>query len=182
VFPLWTSVCDPKYPGAGFHCADLEPADGEMLAAASERFNDQVMNVKPESGADAIVYSGGEAEAEAWNRLKLGMIFGKRHGNGYAVLMNSFDYPGAQSMTGLYQFLMEAACDANRIYPRVECSDRVRYAVYPGKPRTLYLLNTEEHLDSSIRIHWSPEHIENRTLAAGKFAELEVPESRRSEK
>ena len=78
-------------------------------------------------------------------------------------------------MRELYPFLMDAACDANRPYPRVECSDRVRYAVYPGTPRTLYILNTEEHLDSPIRIHWSENHIESRTLAAGEIIELEVP-------
>ena len=49
-FPLWTTICDPKYPGAGFHCADLEITDGEMLAVASERFNDQKLQISTESG------------------------------------------------------------------------------------------------------------------------------------
>ncbi len=176
IFPLWTSVCDPKYPGRGFCCADLELAGGEMLAAASDRFNDQILDIKAESGTAATACSGEEGEALAWSRLKDGMIFGKQAGKGYAVLVNSFDYPGAQTMSVLYPFLMDAACDANRPYPRVECSDRVRYAVYPGSPRTLYILNTEEHLDSPVRIHWSETDIESRTLKAGEIVELAVRE------
>ena len=174
-FPLWTTICDPKYPGSGFHCADLEITDGEMLAVASERFNDQKLQISTETGTAAAAYFGEEAEALAWSQLKDGMIFGKKTGKGYAVLVNTFNYPGSQAMRELYPFLMDAACDANRPYPRVECSDRVRYAVYPGTPRTLYILNTEEHLDSPIRIHWSENHIESRTLAAGEIVELEVP-------
>jgi len=172
--PLWTTICDPKYPGAGFSCLDLEVTDGEMLAAASERFNDQMLNVKAESGTAATANAGTDAETAAWTRLKNGMIFGKKIGKGYAVLVNTLDFPGSQAMSEFYPVLMDAACDANRPYPRVECSDRVRYAVYPGTPRTLYILNTEEHLDSPIRIYWSENNIERRTLAAGEIVELEV--------
>ena len=175
-FPLWTAICDPKYSGAGFHCADLEVAGGEILAAASDRFNDQVTNINTESGASATSSSGKDAETQAWARMKHGMIFGKKTGKGCAVLVNTFDFPGSFAMSELYSFLLDAACDANRPYPRLECSDRVRYAVYPGTPRILYILNTEEHLDSSVRIHWSETDIESKTLAAGEIVELEVHE------
>ena len=77
-------------------------------------------------------------------------------------------------MQELYSVILNAACDANRPYPRVEASDRIRYAVYPGTPRTLYLLNTEEKISQQAIVHWRQGTTETFTLKAGELLELPV--------
>ena len=54
--------------------------------------------------------------------------------------------PGAFGVRKLYAFLMAKAMEAigKEVWPKVECSDTVRWSVYPDG--TIYLLNTEMHL------------------------------------
>ena len=171
-FPLWTSICDPKFPGFGFHSADLLPSGAQMLAAASDRFNDQDHEAKADGGATAVAAKDKEAERLTWLRLNTGIIYGNRIGRGEVILVNSLDYPGAPGMRELYTFLMKSACSANRTYPMVEASDRVRYAIYAGSPRIMYLLNTEEHLDQTVIVHLSVGQRRKIRLAPGEISEL----------
>ena len=172
-FPLWTSVCDPKYPGFGFHCADLKEDGAEILAAGSDRFNEQDPGA-PNDTSDSSCTFNSDYESRVWAQMKDGMVYCKKIGKGYTVLINSLDYPGAAGMQELYSVILNAACDANRPYPRVEASDRIRYAVYPGTPRTLYLLNTEEKISQQAIVHWRQGTTETFTLKAGELLELPV--------
>jgi len=179
-FPLWTSVSDPKYPGAGFRIADLEMVDAQMAAVASDRFNDVDLEARADSGTSSTEAFNGDGEeggagvmdAEAqWAGLTTPMVCWKSLGRGCVVLVNSLEYPGHPGLRELYRFLMAAACDANRGYPRVEASDRVRYALYDGTPRVLYILNTEENLEQCAIVHWDEAHCETLRLAPGQLVE-----------
>ena len=174
VFPLWTSICDPKYPGFSFDAADLIPVNADVLAVNSDRFNDQDHQLKADGGTTATAAKGDDAELRAWENLTSGVIFGNRCGKGEVILVNSLNYPGATGLKELYTFLMKAACNANYSYPAVESSDRVRYAVYPGSPRILYLLNTEENLEQCAIVHFSGEKRRSVRLAPGELAEIEL--------
>ena len=172
-FPLWTSVCDPKYPGFEYHCADLEKDGAEILAAGSDRFNEQDPRA-PNDTADSSCTFCSNREERIWEQMTDGMVYCKKIGKGYTILINSLDYPAAAGMQELYTVILNAACDANRPYPRVEASDRIRYAVYPGTPQTLYLLNTEENLCQQAIVHWFPGKKETYSLKAGELLELPV--------
>ena len=101
-----------------------------------------------------------------------GVLYAKTLGRGCAVLVNSLDYPGADGLRNLYGFLMDSCCEANQDYPKVECSDRVRFATYAHpEGRVLYFLNTEERLSQDVILHAAPGREEAFTLAPGEILE-----------
>ena len=59
------------------------------------------------------------------------------------------------------------------VWPKVECSDRVRFSVYGGR-KTVYLLNTEVNLSQEVRVRISAAD-PGRTimLKAGEFSRLD---------
>ena len=71
-------------------------------------------------------------------------------GNGRVVFLGSLDSPGAFGVRKLYAFLLAKAMEAvgKDVWPKVECSDTVRWSVYPDG--TIYLLNTEMHLAQEV--------------------------------
>ena len=60
------------------------------------------------------------------------------------IFLAAIDPPGADGVKRLYAYMLDKAMEAIDVWPKVECSDRVRYAVYPDG--TVYLLNTEANL------------------------------------
>ena len=60
------------------------------------------------------------------------------------MLLASIDPPAASGVRRLYSRILDQAVTATDVWPKVECSDRVRYAVYPDG--TIYMLNTEARL------------------------------------
>ena len=152
-FPLWSPNCDPKYTDGGFPLGELENTDAEVLAVASDRFVDG-----------------------KWSDAMRGVLYAKTLGRGCAVLVNSLDYPGADGLKNLYGFLMDSCCEANQDYPKVECSDRVRFATYAHpEGRVLYFLNTEERLSQDVILHAAPGQEEAFTLAPGEILEKRLP-------
>ena len=75
-----------------------------------------------------------------------GILFVNEIGKGRVIFLASLDSPGAFGVRKLYAFLMAKAMEAvgTDVWPKVECSDTVRWSVYPDG--TIYLLNTEMHL------------------------------------
>ena len=76
-------------------------------------------------------------------------------GKGRVVFLASLDSPGAFGVRKLYSFLMAKAMEAvgADTWPKVECSDTVRWSVYPDG--TIYLLNTEAHLSQDVVVERS---------------------------
>ena len=148
-FPLWSCNCDPKYTDGGFMSGDFELCGAKTLAVASDRFVDL-----------------------QWRDDMSPVLFANSLGSGCAVLLNSIEYPGASGVKELYGFLLESCCQSIDVYPKLEASDRLRYAVYnSGSERKVYILNTEEHLTQSAYLHLSAEEKEVITLAPGEMYE-----------
>lgn len=150
-FPLWSACCDPKFTDGGFRTCHLHNDSAEELACASRAF------------------------VETWQGLP-GVLFSKNIGNGCAILVNSTEYPGADGLQSFYGFLMDACAAAIREWPAVECSDRVRYAVYGrGAGGVMYLLNTEAYQEQTATVFYSESASETLRLLPGEMRELRLP-------
>ena len=81
-----------------------------------------------------------------------GIGFVNEIGKGRVVFLASVDSPGAFGVRKLYSYLMAKAMEAvgAGVWPKVECSDTVRWSVYPDG--TVYLLNTEAHLEQKAMV------------------------------
>lgn len=128
-FPLWSPNCDPKYCDGSFPMAGLELDSAEVLAIGSDKFADNV-----------------------WNNNEV-VLTGNQLGKGMAFLVNSMEYPGLPGVKGFYRDLLRIFSAAWQKELLVECSDRVRYAVYQeNNCLVLYLLNTEENINQTALI------------------------------
>ena len=119
-FDPLTPTWDPLYPDGGFDVPELECAGAKPFAVASDRFADRSLDGLPP------------------------VAFYHRIGKGVTVLLASIDPPAASGVRRLYSRILDQAVTATDVWPKVECSDRVRYAVYPDG--TIYMLNTEARL------------------------------------
>ena len=90
-------------------------------------------------------------------------------------LVRELSSPQAPGVRPLYSFLLASAAEGMSAWPKVECSDRVRWSVF-GDER-LYLLNTEERLAQEAVVRLSPDAAEIRvTLAPGEIREMSLGE------
>lgn len=150
-FPLWSANCDPKFTDGGFRMVGVENVSAKPLAVASDRFVDT-----------------------AFRPDMLPVLYSRQIGKGTVVFLPSIDPPGAQGVKFLYEFLLKSALEAvaDATWPKVECSERVRYAVYPGK---MYLLNTEERLAQEVIVETAPAAKPVRiSLKPGEMKELSL--------
>ena len=121
-FQPLTSMWDPDFIEGGFDIPDLEATTATPFAVASDRFVEKKI-----------------AECK-------GIGFVNEIGKGRVVFLASLDSPGAFGVRRLYAYLMAKAMEAvgTEVWPKVECSDTVRWSVYPDG--TIYLLNVEAHV------------------------------------
>lgn len=125
--PLRSPSCDPDYCG-GFPMAQVRLAGACTIAVGSDR-NHQAQ----------------------WPEQPI-VLTAHQHGDGQAMLLNSLAYPGNPGVAPLYRDLLRFVAAAWQPELRIIAGDRVRYAVYPHGDDTLtYLLNTEPHLDQTVR-------------------------------
>lgn len=152
-FPLWGANCDPKFTDGGFRMPALENVGAEVLAVASDRFADETFK----SDMTPVLYA-------------------HKVGKGTVVFLPSIDSPGAPGVRQLYSFLLSSAAEGTDAWPKVECSDRVRWSVFGDEK--VYLLNTEERLAQEAAIRMSPGSREIRlTLKPGEIREIAVCET-----
>lgn len=141
---------DPLYPDGGFDVPVLELVGAKPFAVASDRFDDRTLEGLP--------------PVALFNRL----------GKGLVVLLASVDPPGAPGVRRLYSHILDQSVSATEAWPRVECPDRVRYAVYPDG--TIYILNTEAHIRAEALVRRSasaaPEPV---LLAPGELVRIQPP-------
>ena len=146
-FDPLTPAWDPLYPDGGFDVPEIECAGAKPFAVASDRFADRSLDGLPP------------------------VAFYHRVGKGVTVLLASIDPPAASGVRRLYSRILDQAVTATDVWPKVECSDRVRYSVYPDG--TIYVLNTENSLRSEVIVRRSentpPERI---LLAPGELKHL----------
>lgn len=118
-------ACDPKFPDGGFTVPRLEVTTARRFAVASDRFND-----------------------ESFASDMPSVLFCNRKGRGFVVLLASSEPPGAAGVCGLYSLLIKKALEKVDVWPKVVCSDTVRWSVYGDG--TVYVLNTEKDLVQEI--------------------------------
>ena len=121
-FQPLTSMWDPDFIEGGFEVPQLEITTAKPFAVASDRFIESDL-----AGCKGVLFV---------NEIGLGRV----------IFLASLDPPGASGVNRLYAFLLEKAMEAvgTEVWPKVECSESVRWSVYPDG--TVYLLNTELHL------------------------------------
>ncbi len=131
-FQPLTNMWDPDFIEGGFDISQLEAVSATPFAVASDNFVEK--NVAACKGVAFV------------NEL----------GKGRVIFLASIDSPGAFGVRKLYSFLMEKAMEAigKDVWPKVECSDTVRWSVYPDG--TVYLLNTEAHLAQKAIVEMAP--------------------------
>ena len=117
----FTDAWDPDFFDGGFDVPALEAAGAEPFAVASDRFLE-----------------------ENFPKAQRPVMFTHRLGRGRTIFVASLDSPGAPGMRNLFAFLLSKALEASDVWPKLECADTVRWAVYPDG--TVYALNTEAHL------------------------------------
>ena len=130
-FQPLTGICDPEFIDGGFEVASVEMAGAETVAVESGRFVEEDI-----------------AKCR-------GVLFVNKVGKGRVLLLASLDPPGASGVARLYSFLLAKAMEAvgSTVWPKVECSDTVRWSVYPDG--TIYLLNTEANLAQEVMLERS---------------------------
>ena len=147
---LWGPVCDPWFTDGGFRMPVFENYGATPLAVTSKRFADP---------------RGFDPEAKP-------VLYSHRIGSGTVVFLASLDSPGTENVRPLYEHLVSRAMDATDTWPKVDSSDRVRWAVYPGGKT--YFLNTENRRSEEVVVKMSPNAGEIRfTLSPGEFKELD---------
>lgn len=124
-FQPLTNMWDPDFIEGGVLMPDLEVVSAKAFARTSERFKD------------------GNPDAQR------GLCYVNELGKGRVIFLASIEPPGAFGVRKLYAFLLSKAMEAvgRDVWPKVECSDTVRWSVYPDG--TVYLLNVEAHLEQS---------------------------------
>ena len=143
-FDPLTPAWDPLYPDGGFYVPALEREGALPFAVASDRFADKSLESLP--------------PVAFYNRL----------GKGVTVLLASLDPPAARGVRRLYSHIIDQAVAATDVWPKVECSDRVRYSVYSDG--TIYILNTEANLRNEVIVRRSQNaYVEKFILEPGEL-------------
>jgi len=144
----WGPVCDPWFTDGGYRMPAFENAGAKPMAVLAERFGDKTL----------------EGHLPA--------LFVHALGKGQVVFLPTLDSPGAPGSKPLYAYLLARAMEAVDVWPKVGCSDRVRWSSYDGG-RCLYLLNTEPGLSSEVVLRRHREDPGERiVLAPGEFKEV----------
>ena len=145
----WGPFCDPWFTDGGFDMPEVEVAGAEALAVTSDRFEDP----------------------KDFDPAAKGVVWFNRLGKGKVVLLASLEPVGDERIRPLYTYLLERAVAATDVWPKADCSDRVRWAVYPDG--TVYFLNTENRRSEEVVFHRSVTAASERlTLAPGEIKEL----------
>jgi hypothetical protein len=74
---------------------------------------------------------------------------------------------GSPELYPLYLYLVRRAMEAIDIYPKVECTDVVRWACY--EDGSVLLLNTEYNIGQEVILHSAPEKSRKIKLAPGEL-------------
>lgn len=153
-FPLWSPNCDPKYCDGSFPMAGIELDSAEVLAIGSDKFVDNT-----------------------WNNNEI-VLTCNQSGKGIAFLVNSMEYPGHPGLRNFYRDLLRFFSAAWHKELLVECSDRVRYAVYQeNNYHILYLLNTEENINQDALVSFGCNQNIPIRLYAGELKAVYCSES-----
>ena len=137
------TACDPWFTDGGFTMPVLKNHSADTLAV----------------GAVAM-----------WEKkfdTQEALLFEHKIGKGSVVFCPSVSPVGSPELYPLYLYLVRRAMEAVDVYPKVECTDAVRWSCY--EDGTVLLLNTEYNIAQEVIVHLTPDKIRKVRLSAGEL-------------
>ena len=95
------------------------------------------------------------------------LLFEHKIGEGSVVFCPSISSVGSAELYPLYIYLVRRAMEAVDVYPKVECTDAVRWSCY--EDGTVLLLNTEYNIQQEVIVHQSPTKSSKVRLSPGEL-------------
>ena len=142
-FHQYGTACDPWFTDGGFVMPMLENHGADTLAV----------------GADAMW----ETEFNTDECV----LFEHRIGEGSVIFCPSLSPVGSPELSPFYLYLIRRALEAVDVWPKVECTDAVRWACYDDG--TVVLLNTEYHIGQEAIVQFGPSSSHSVRLAPGQI-------------
>ena len=137
------TACDPWFTDGGFMMPMLENHGADTLAVGAE-----VMWEKKFTKDECL-------------------LFEHKVGKGSVIFCPSLSAVGSPELYPLYLYLVRRALEAVDVYPKVECTDAVRWSCY--EDGTVLLLNTEYNIGQEVIVHNSPSKLRKVRLAPGEL-------------
>lgn len=142
-FHQYGTACDPWFTDGGFTMPVLENHGADTLAV----------------GADAMW--------ETRFNTDECLLFEHRIGKGSVVFCPSLSAVGSPELNPLYTYLVRRAIEAVDVWPKVECTDAVRWACYDDG--SVVLLNTEYNVSQEAVVRFGPASSRRVRLAPGQI-------------
>ena len=142
-FHMYGTACDPWFTDGGFMMPVLENHGADTLAV----------------GAD-VMWQKKFPKDEC-------LLFEHRIGDGTVVFCPSVSPVGSPELYPFYLYLVRRALESVDVYPKVECTDVVRWSCY--EDGTVLLLNTEYNLKQHAVVHFGPSSSRKVRLAPGEL-------------
>lgn len=142
-FHMYGTACDPWFTDGGFVMPVLENHGADTLAV----------------GAD-VMWQKKFPKDEC-------LLFEHRIGDGTVVFCPSLSPVGSPELYPFYLYLVRRALESVDVYPKVECTDVVRWSCY--EDGTVLLLNTEYNLKQHAVVHFGPSSSRKVRLAPGEL-------------
>jgi hypothetical protein len=95
------------------------------------------------------------------------LLYEHKIGEGTVVFCPTINSVGSPELYPLYLYLVRRAMEAINVYPKVECTDAVRWACY--EDGSIILLNTEYNISQEAIVHFSPSKTRKVKLAPGQI-------------
>ncbi len=142
-FHMYGTACDPWFTDGGFMMPLLENHGADTLAVGSD-----VMWQKKFPTDECL-------------------LFEHRIGNGSVVFCPSLSSVGSPELYPLYLYLVRRALESVDVYPKVECTDVVRWSCY--EDGSVILLNTEYNITQEAIVHLDKSTTRKVRLAPGEI-------------
>ena len=142
-FHQYGTACDPWWTDGGFRMPMLENHGADTLAIGSQAMWEKT-------------YPTDEC-----------LLFEHKIGEGSVVFCPSISSVGSAELYPLYIYLVRRAMEAVDVYPKVECSDVVRWSCYDDG--SVLLLNTEYNVRQQVVLHTAPGKTRKVSLAPGEL-------------
>ena len=117
-------------------------------------------------GADTLAVGAEVMWEKKFNKEEC-LLFEHKIGKGSVVFCPSVSPVGSPELYPLYTYLVRRALEAVDVYPKVECTDAVRWSCY--EDGTVLLLNTEYNIQQEVIVHQSPTKSSKVRLSPGEL-------------
>ena len=137
------TACDPWFTDGGFMMPELENHGADTLAVGAEVMWEKKFDTKE------------------------CLLFERKIGKGSVVFCPSISSVGSPELYPLYLYLVRRAMESVDVYPKVECTDAVRWSCYDDG--SVLLLNTEYNIEQEVILYQSSTKSRKVRLAPGEL-------------